>query len=504
MKNKPSEAFSTRYAAAKKWRDAVRADIEEAFMFCCPGREFDFSRSTRSLSDPESETFSSLPEELATDLAGDLVTYYTPPEATWCDYAVISEVPEDAAEQVSAIVDAHRDEVFNLITSSNYYDIAPQWGFETAVHGTPAIWCDVAHISQPIHFEVVPPHELLIVPGHLGMLDRFRETSVLASSLKALLPGATLDDPELVKKIAKPGAQAKVCWGFWIDWTDPGNPVWKSEITVDGHLVTPRDQVIGPLAGSCPLLVGRFNPMPGKAWGRGPGIKALRELRVSDSLTEGVLDAIDQSLRNTLIYRDDGALDLQKGIVVGTAVPAGRGFDNTQVYDLSRSVNVDQGYLAEERQDEKLRRMFYQDGPRQRADTPPTAAQWLDERRRVQQRIGKPSAPLWSEMILPLIQRVETLAVRLGRLPGEITHDGTSISITPLSPLQKAQNQDKVLISRSNLELGAAVFGETFGQVVDPVATFRNVIKTSGDEITVVAEQQSAPASPPAGPRPPA
>ncbi|MGL6210512.1 MAG: portal protein, partial [Paracoccaceae bacterium] len=166
---------------------------------------------------------------------------------------------------------------------------------------------------------------------------------------------------------------------------------------------------------------------------------------------------------------------------------------------LGRTVNVDQGWFAEERIEGRIRTTFFQDGPRQRGDTPPTAAQWLDERRRVQQRLGKPSAPLWSELLYPMIQRVEYLAVEIGRLPDAITHNGQVITVTPISPLQKAQNHDKVMTTRSNLDLAAALLADQLPQYVDVIGTLKAVAKFSDDELLKIhAEpQQEAPVAPP-------
>jgi hypothetical protein len=495
----PSKEFSTRLSSAKRFRDAVRPKIEEVMAFCCPGREHDFNKSHNSTTEHDTTKFISLPEELATDLAGDLVTYFTPAEAKWATYEVMDDVPEEFADQVLEIVQDREDKFWQTISASNYNDISPMWGFEAATHGTPALWVAKAHLTQPVHFEVVPPQQLYLVPGHLGYLDRFREMPVLASTLKPLFDGwdVSLSDPKLVAKMQKPGAMCLVLWGFWVDWADAGNPLWKFEITVDGIRITKETpEVLGPLAGSCPLLVGRFNPQVGKPWGRGPGVKALPDMLVLDKVDETVLSGLDQTLMNTLLYADDGFLDLSEGIQAGRAYPASRGFTRENVVDLSRNVNVDQGWFTEDRLEDKLRRAFYQDGPRQKGDTPPTASQWLDERRRVQQRLGKPSAPLWTELILPLVQRVEFLAVEAGIIPDAITHNGRSIKVKPISPLQKAQNQDQVMVARSNLELAFTVAQDQTGSFIDFPASFKKIVKASGDELTVITEgQQVAPAA---------
>lgn len=500
MKHKVSKDFSVRLAAAEKWRQRERGYISEVLAFICPGREGDFDRKYEAMDD-DPETFMSLPEDLAMDFASDLVTYYTPSEVTWTEYMVMVAVEENQVKAVNKVVSEREKDLFQLIQASNYNDVATQIMFE-ANHGTVAMWVQQGHLSQPMYVESVPPNELLITPGHMGILDRFRQKWMLTQHLPTLFSDDDYDlsDPALQKRISTPGDECHVTWGFWLDWSDPGNPVWKSQVTVDKKAIS-GIMDIGPYAGSCPLLVGRFNPQTGRPWGRGPGRKALPDMRVLNALDEGVLDGLDQALRNTLIYSDDGFLDLSEGVEPGRAYAASRGFSRDQIYEMQRGTNIDLGHYSQDRLEERMRGAFYQDGPRQRGDTPPTATQVIDERRRVQIRIGKPSAPLFTEFFLPFIQRVEFLGTQAGEFDGPLTHAGDVIKVLPISPLQKAQNLDKVMTARSNLDLGMQTFGpEGFAQVVDPVKTFENVISASGDEITVIREEEE---TPPDGATPP-
>lgn len=490
---KPSKAFSTRYEAAKRWRREVEPDLKEVFIFCAPGRQYDFTDSFRK-QEHEPETYTSLGEDLTTDLASDLVTYFTPAEAPWASYLVTTPIEEDYADAVIKLVTERENQLRDLITQSNYNDVAPQWGFEAAAHGTPALWVSRGSITEPIHVEVVPPHELYVTCGYKGRLDRFRRQWIPSEGLEAALTGldAELTD-NIRRKMDKPGQSFDVVWGYWHDWSDPGRPMWRMEVTVDDCRVTEEEVLLGDIAGNCPLLVGRFNPQPGRPWGRGAGRKALPDFRVLDKIEEVVLTGLDDALQRTIIYPDDGFLDLSEGLTPGMAYPANRGFTRDSIYEFPRGTNLDYGFFTAENFEERLRQAFYQDGPRQRGDTPPTATQWLDERRRIQQRIGKPSAPLWSEMILPLIQRFEQLAVEAGEMEEAITHNERAISVIPISPLQKAQNNDKVMVARSNLDLAFSVFREQTISVIDPVATFKKVVEASGDELTVVRNEQAAP-----------
>ena len=97
-----------------------------------------------------------------------------------------------------------------------------------------------------------------------------------------------------------------------------------------------------------------------------------------------------------------------------------------------------------------------------------------------------------------MVQRFEYLAVILGKMPEAITHNGQAISVVPLSPLQKAQNQDKVMVTRSNLDLAVQAAGpEGMAQLVDLRKTFTNIIKASGDELLAVATGDANAASAP-------
>lgn len=496
--NKPSKEFDVRYKAAKQYRDSIEPDLREALEFIAPGRADGFNRTPNAAIDAldERETYTSLPEDLASDFAADLVTYFTPSEASWAEYEVTTPVDEKMVKTVEAIVNEREQKIHEMILASNYYDIAPQITFE-ANHGTAAMWVQRAHFTQPMFIEPVPPHELLITPGHMGILDRFREHYILSNNIAATFRDwgndVDLSDPSIQRLMEKPGQHVKVCWGFWVDWEDPGNPQWKCQITLNSKCITPEIITLGPLAGACPLLVGRFNPQHWTPWGRGPAIKALPDMRVYNEVDERTLEGLDQALSNTLIYPNDGMLDFSEGIEIGKAYAAGRDFDRNRIWELSRGVNLDIGLFSKEDMEARLRACFFQDGPRQRGETPPTATQWLDERRRTQQRLGKPSAPLWSEFFLPFIQRVEYIGVDMGEFEAEITHDQTVIAVKPVSPLQKAQNQDKVAVSRSNLELGAGLFGEMLPNVINPAATMQNIIRVSGDELTVIQEQDAAP-----------
>jgi hypothetical protein len=483
---KPSQDFEHRYSTAKRFRDDVREDITDVYRFCANDRRDEFTRTVSTQATQEADIFFSMAEEFASDFAGDLFSYFTPSETEWVEMEYLIPVPEKEVEAVQAQIDARESLIMDTIKASNYYDIGPAVFFE-ANHGTIGMWAAKGHSTQALYCECVPASELLVVPGHMGILDRFREKTVAAQHLVATLPGADLSHPDLQKKMKKAGETVKVIWGFWVTWDDPGNPRWMREVTVDDKVVMPAE-VLGPLAGSCPLLVGRFNPRPNRPHGRGPGRKALPDLRTVDKIEEVILAKLDEALNPSIAYSVDGTLDLSGGFIPGTAYPKAPSTKQA-IEVIETQARLDYGFHSLADFTARLREAFYQDGPRQRGDTPPSATQVVYERDRVQQRLGKPSAPIWSEFVKPFIQRVEYILTEEGVLDGQITANGDAVALQPISPLQKATNADKVLTTRANLDIALGAFGEAAAQVIDPIATMQNIKDASGDTLMVIREE---------------
>ena len=65
--------------------------------------------------------------------------------------------------------------------------------------------------------------------------------------------------------------------------------------------------------------------------------------------------------------------------------------------------------------------------------------------------------------------------------------------------MQKSQNRDDVLTTRSNLQLAFEVLQDQAPNYIDFIETLRKVIQASGDRLTVIRKepvQNEAPAAP--------
>jgi hypothetical protein len=85
------------------------------------------------------------------------------------------------------------------------------------------------------------------------------------------------------------------------------------------------------------------------------------------------------------------------------------------------------------------------------------------------------------------------LGAQAGMLENAITINNRVINTKPISPLQKAQNQDQVMVARSNLDMAFGILQDQTASVIDPIQTMKNIVKASGDELTVIRDEQQVP-----------
>lgn len=468
--------FEHRFRAARQQYRAVESDLREIYSYVFNGREREFDPVRKQWSDAE-EIYDSTAQEATIEFGSDLFSFMTPENQKWVEYEIGTAVSEDLLDEVTEAVTNYEGHLDRAIRSSSYYDRGLEI-FQDFAPGTAAMWVDRPSLNDPIRVEPVPLPELRLSAGVNGLEDRFRQKRVWARELPLLFPGAAFSR-KMREKIAKPGTIATVIWGYWRDYSDPANPIWRHSAKADGEMVV-EDRSLGP-DGTCPLLVGRFNPVPGLPYGRGPGWFMLPEIRTLDAVRRMVLEKMDQSIDPAMIYVRDGLLDLSEGIEAGMAYPAMPGTAQ-ETRAIGTEGNIDYGLFSIEELREIVRRGFFRK-PQQPGKTPPSASQFVGEEQSEIRRMMRPAAPVFRELVVPFIKRVERLEVEAGVLPGQLVVQGRVISIRPVNPLMRAQSREKVMAAQSIMETAGAIFGEQTALLIDGPTTMRNIKQELGDEL---------------------
>lgn len=475
--------FDQRFAAAKSARSGrVEEDGWEVSKFCLNGREDEWAGKRGKARDVE-EIFADVVATVAEDFAADLFHTMTPENTDWVEFEAGAAIKEEDEDAVLEFITGREKIIAKALKQSNYYDEGPT-AFQDAVFGNVAMWVDRHVLSQPIVCEAVPIAECYLRLGPNGIDDRFRESKYYYRDLDELLPDASFPR-EIQDKITKGGSsQAKVVWGFWRDNSDPGNPVWVQNVRVDGKAVGLDKKLEGD--GSVQLIVGRFNARPKTPWGYGPGRRMLPTMRVLDELVRMNLEAMDHTLDPAVVYPHDGVLDLSEGIEAGMTYPAMPG--SAESIQKIGGGELDYGWFAEEKIEEKIRDGFYRDFA-QRGKTPPSASQYMGEEQKQIRRMARPAGKLWTEFGLGILKRVEYLETKEGgALEGENFRmlDGQLISMRPISPLERAQARDEVLAAQGLMAMNVEALGpEQAAMLIDGPKTMANVKAKLNDKLVI-------------------
>ena len=477
--------FERRFKRAERCKTEIERDVWEVMLFCDAGSSKDEKGKPKNLCDKD--VFSSITTQASDDFVSDLARYFIPQDSQWLEYGPGTEIPEELEDQVVQVLEERENRMLAQMDTSNFYDVAPN-ALDGAKHGTVAIWSHDMMASKPLMFEEIPFDELYVGLGPGGMLDdRFRYREMRFSEMEAEYGkgiSAKLTDPKY-KATRANDEKVKVKHGYWRDWEDPGADKWREMIMIDKTMV--KDEVLNTMA-EVKLHVGRFHPRAKMPWGYGPGRAMLPDMRTYDSVNEIMLESLDRALDPPTFGPDDGVLDLSQGLESGNFYPIAPG-TAADLYQFPER-RLDAGFFVEKNYEEKIREGFYQDGPRQKGLTPPTATQWLEEAQRIQRRLGRPAAPLWTEFFVHIIQRVDYVLSKQGILEGEVDIDGTIISIMPINPLIKAQNREEAVEATALLDGVAQYSPQELPLLVDLPSTFSNIQNKVGDSLVALRSPQ--------------
>lgn len=482
-----------RLANCRKQFDAFRDDIEEAYFFVAPRRtrEVRDANTTRNLTDRQAGDADllqiSIGMECAEDFATTLIASFMPKGMNWIDQSVAVGVAEEMQEEEQEKAQEETETIFRVMRESNFEaGLAMSLQSDGAV-GTHAMLIRDPMKGKPARCTPVPIGDLEIdvcpVTGEVGA--RFLKKQCRSEDVPAVLHDVALDEAWLRK--LKNAKEKMVCirWGWWpLHGKEyEGDVHWQHVVMIDKEIV--HDAVLKG-EGSCELVVTRFNPNPGYAYGEGPAIKALPELRHLDDMAAGETEHIDLTLRPPMTFPDDSFSNIENGVEPAMFYPVRPGTGN-DVRPMFQPQRIDAVLFDQQARERRVKRMFYNDMPEQRGDTPPTATQWVDEMAMAQRRIGTPGEQYWREGPLQIFQRFRYIARMRGLIKGEIG----GRPLVASNPAKRAQDMQKASNAVRALQVGGSLFPEEFKVKVDGAKTMEKVFELMGANEVIVPRSQN-------------
>ncbi|WP_420104556.1 portal protein [Bosea sp. (in: a-proteobacteria)] len=484
-KTKLEKEAAQRLQDCRRYKSQIDVDLREGYFFTAPQRCRDVSsqssQTDRGRESDIAELQISLGMEMAQDFATELLNTFTPKIIEWAQQQRGIDLTEDEWSDIEDDVAAQTTTIFEAIRASNLYAALALAYMPDAALGTVALWVSDLRAHEPIVSQPVPLRELEINVGPYGDIDdRFIVRHTRYRHLPALLPGVGLP-ADVQKKIKDKGNErCVVSWGWWRLWEKDADVYWQHVIRV-GEKQVFAAELKG--AGSCPLLVWRFNPDTLFPFGHGPALQALPELRRLDETEALKIENADFQIHSPFIYADDGVMNFENGIEPGMGYKA-RPWQHSPVERLGFDSNVNFAEFVTQDIERRIKRLFFADYPEQQGKTPPTAEQWLDEIQRAKRRLGTPGEIFFKEGPAELFLRFKYLLMARGTID-DIKVNGKTVALTPYDPTEQAQEFQDVQVAGRILQMAQAYFQQTAMVEIDGSATLQNVQRKLRDKIVV-------------------
>lgn len=474
---------------ARRQKAHVEADLREGYYFTAPRRARDVSSTTTTDTRPgDAATLStSTGIEVAQDFATEIINTFMPSTIAWASQVAGIDIPEAQKAEAEEAIGEQTDAVMAAIKASNFYDAASMGFMPDLGLGTIALMIEDLRPSEPIMCQVVPLKELEIALGPFGEVDdRFVVRHTRFRYLPALLPGVELPG-EMAKKVKDaPNERCRVSWGWWRLW-DRTNDVWWQAVTRVNEKVVASAQLRGE--GSCPLIVARFNPDPQFAWGDGPTLQALPELRELDEAKALKRENRDFQIHPAFAYQDDGIINFSTGIEPGVGYPARPWGNGSPFAKLSFEGNLELAEYDMLQLVSTIKRLHFVDHPEQLGKTPPTAEQWMEQIMRARRRIGTPGRVFWREGPAEVFKRFKWILQARGSIE-PVRINGREVALVPYDPTEQAQEHQEVSVAARILEMARNFFPQTAAVAIDERATLEAIRAKLRDKIVVIRSEE--------------
>ena len=252
-------------------------------------------------------------EDYATRMAAEIV----PANTQWMKLETGSDIPPEQSEDLNTYLEKSTDILFNHIDSSNFNSQAHETFLDLSI-STGALICEEGDgIQSSLNFRAVSLSEILIERSYRGIIETvFRDITVPVSDIETLWPKAKLDESLSQKLKDSPQTEVSLIEGV-LKLRQGG---------YESILLYPEKKEIlyQEELDSSPWIVFRESTIPGESYGRGRGMRALRDIKTLNLMVEDHLKAASFVANPMWTAADDGVINpYTQKIEPGAIIPVG-------------------------------------------------------------------------------------------------------------------------------------------------------------------------------------
>lgn len=476
----------TRIAAAKTDRAKHQSAINDFLRLADPVRPRIGDSGMTVRSDEADDLYDAMFQEVAEDFASDVLHRAMPRAADWVKYEPEDVLPDEVKAVLVEPLEKRTKAIFGAVRASNFYsEAAAEWSLDLG-HGTAAMIGNDYGAGEPLCWEAIGPHQLLIERGAKGKLSmKGREFKLPLEEAHAQWRNANWPK-DMLRRLQNQKSKRDMvtCLEVAVRIYDPGDEKWQWTVAVGDHVI--HTEVLTG-RGSCPIIVTRWRSISTTAWGIGPLRKAIADAKSLDQVAYLRLKNLGKQVDPPGFYDDDGVLNPEGGIGPGMFLPRLPG----SKIDFMDSGQIEVSYYEAGNLQDAIRRAGFQSGPRQEGLTPPTAFQWREQQQEEGRRLEQPTGKLYEEGVIAVLERVEYLLTARGEIDPIINAGKQAVKVRPMNPLAKQQEGEKLTNASNLLNIARSTFDpQTLAATVDMGATFANMQRAADDELIVLRKPE--------------
>ena len=369
-------------------------------------------------------------DQFASRIQGSLVPSWT----QWMDLVAGDDIPDDQVEEVNKALKKATDTFFSNINHSNFdTEITPSL-LDLGV-GTGAILIEENDFdeSSALKFTNVPLAELYVEkPARGAIKNVFRKQKVEAGNIPITWPSAEI--PEKLQKIVDktPEKEVEITNAFLFNTKSKLYTqivIWEKSSIFVQEFKTRR------------LIVFRWSVTPGEAYGRGPAIKKLPDIRTANKIVELTLGNAALQMSGVFTGKSDGIFNPHTArIAPATIIPVGSNDNaNPTLRPLPLSGNLGIADHLLEGYQNNIRKAFFSNPLGDITDPVRSATENILRNQEFLKQSGANIGRQKTELIEPIVAASVDILIGRGKMP-DITVDGKDVTIKQSSPLAKAED----------------------------------------------------------------
>lgn len=423
-----------RYSKAKERWELWRSLHQECFDFAAPEREtFRFrtpgQRKNRHIFDSTAVLGLA---QFASRIQGSIV----PSWQNWMSFVAGDEIPDEEKDSTNEQLEDSTKTFFSHLNHSNFStEITPSLS-DLGV-GTGAIMVEEGDFANDnvLRFTSVPLAELYPEMPSGGPIENvWRMQSVEPKNIMGTWPEAEL--PSELQSLVKGKSQTEVdiITGMLFN---PDDSKYHQVVIYEKTIIFTQS------FDEKRLITFRWHVTPGEAFGRGPIMQVLPDIRTANKVKQFILENAALQMSGVFTGVNDGVFNPHTvRIAPGTIIPvSNNGTQNPSLAALPLSGNIQIGDIVLDDLQNNIKKALLVDPLGEITDPVKSATEMMIRSQEDLKLQGASIGRLKSELIEPLVGAVVGILKARGKL-AKFSVDGREVTIKQQSPLAKAEDME--------------------------------------------------------------